>query len=163
MLPIRIQQNGSAPIKAIVFIVILTLLLNGCSVGDQLVGDGRGDWTLSLRNGYAISKINSKEILLIHKKNDSDSNGSIVIPRYFITAYQLQEMFICLKGILTQGMIATEEELENMQLSYFLVNTATGEILGPYESEDEFRELCQLFSIKISDRWETPHNPDFSE
>ena len=79
----RIQQNGRMLIKIIAVLVVI-LSLSGCSWLDGFVGDGRGDWTVDLCRGYAISKINSKEILIIHKDSADETGGSIVISNYFI-------------------------------------------------------------------------------
>ncbi len=151
-LPTRIRQNGLKPLKLTIVALVFTLFLSACSA-HWLVGDGRGDWTLDLYKGYAISKINSNEILFVHKENPNDSGGSIILPNYFVTAYQLHEPYICLEGIHTQKMSASEDELNGMVLCYYLVDTSNGEVMGPVESYDGFVEHCGSLKIKIETEW----------
>ena len=127
----HIQQNGRMLLKATIAILVFALLLSGCSVA-WWVGDGRGDWTLNLYKGYAICKVNSREILFIHKEDPNDSRGTTILPNYFLTRYQLNEPYICLEGICTQSMAASEEELKNKVLSYYLVDTSNGEVTVSY-------------------------------
>lgn len=145
-------QNGSKLLKATIIVIVFTLLLNGCSI-DWWVGDGRGDWTLNLQGGYAISKINSNEILLVHKNNPNDSGGTIVIPKYFVVAYQLYESYICLAGIRTQKISASEDELRETVLAYYLVETTNGEVVGPLKSYDELADYCSTIGLEINDKW----------
>ncbi len=152
MLSTRIQLNGRMLLKVIIVAVVLTLFLSACSA-DWWVGDGRGDWTLDIHKGYAISKINSNEILLVFKKNPNDSGGSIVLPNYFVVAYQLQEPYICLEGIRTQRMSASEEELNNMALSYYIVDTNSDDIIGPFEFYEDFVKHCDSLKLEMKDEW----------
>lgn len=152
LLPTHIQQNGRMLLKATIAILVFTLFLSACSA-EWWVGDGRGDWTLDLYEGYAISKINSNEILLIRKENPSDSGGSIILPNYFVTAYQLCKPYICLEGIHTQKISASEEELNDMVLNYYLVDTTNGEGIGPFESYDDFIKRCSSLGLNIEDEW----------
>lgn len=152
LLPIRIQLNGRMLLKVTVAALVLALFSSACSV-NWWVGDGRGDFTLDLYEGYGISKINSKEILLVHKENPNDSGGSIILPNYFVIAYQLHQPYICLEGIHTQGISASEDELNDMVLSYYLVDTTNGELIGPFESRDDFIEHCSSLGLEIENEW----------
>lgn len=152
LLPTRIQLNGRMLLKVTIATLVLILFLSACSV-DWWVGDGRGDWTLDLYEGYGISKINSNEILLVHKENPNDSGGSIILPNYFVIAYQLHEPYICLEGIRTQERSVSEDELNDMVLSYYLVDTTNGEVIGPSESHDDFVERCSSLGLEIEDEW----------
>ena len=149
-----IQPNGRQFLK-LALITLAMLFLCGCSP-DWWVGDGRGDWTLDLREGYAISKINSHEILFVHKDNPNDTGGTIVIPNYFIVTYQIHKQFICLEGIRTQGPSVSEEELDEMQLSYYLVNTNDGKVEGPYEDYDSFVNYCISVGVEIQRQGTVP-------
>lgn len=152
LLPIRIQLNGRMLLKVTIAALVLILLLSACSVG-WWIGDGRGDWTVDLYEGYGISKINSNEILLVHKEKPNDSGGSIILPNYFVIAYQLHKPYICLKGIRTQKISASEDELNDMVLSYYLVDTTKGEVIGPFESYNDFVERCSSLGLEIEDEW----------
>lgn len=148
----RTQQNGQILVKVIIVALVLASFLSGCST-DWCVGDGRGDWTLDLYKGYAISRINSNEILLIHKENPNDSGGSIVVQNYFVTAYQLHEPYICLEGICTKKIAASEDELNDQVLSYYIVDTSSGKVIGPFESYHDFEVCCTSLTLEIRNEW----------
>ena len=152
LLPIRIQLNGRMLLKLTIAALVLILFLSACSV-ERWVGDGRGDWTLDLYEGYGISKINSNEILLVRKENPNDSGGSIILPNYFVIAYQLHEPYICLEGIHTQEISASEDELNDMVISYYLVDTTNGEVIGLFESDDDFMERCSSLGCICPKYW----------
>ena len=153
LLPISIQQNGRMLLKVAIAILVLSLFLSGCFSIDWWVGDGRGDWTLDLYEGYAISKINSREILLVYKEKPSDSGGAIILLNYFVVAYQLHEPYICLKGIRTQEIAASEEELNAKVFSYYLIDASNGEVIGPFHAYDDFVQHCNSLSLEIKDEW----------
>lgn len=141
--------------KVLSLVLLCAMLFSGCSAY-WWVGDGRGDWTLDLYNGYAISKINSKEILFVHKENPTDSGGSIVLSHYFVTAYQLYEPYICLAGIRTQGLSISDEELNSSIVSYCLVDTTTGKVSRLYTSIDAFIQYCDSIGLQINNEWISP-------
>ena len=133
-------------------VLLCIILLTGCS-SDWLVGDGRGDWTLELCAGYAVSRINAHEILVGHKNKPDAPGYEIVIPNYFVTAYQIQKPYICFQGIPTQGSCITDEERLNGKLSYYLIDTVSGEVNGPYPSYIDFLEYCRTIPLELTQEW----------
>lgn len=152
----RVRQNGRMLLNVKIAVLVLTIFLSSCSA-EWWLGDGRGDWTLNLIDGYCIDKINSKEIVIIHKKNPNDLGGSFVVPRYFVTAYQVHEHYICLEGIHMQGLSISEDELNARVLSYYLIDTTNDEVIGPFESYDVFVEHCRSLALEIKDEWIQPN------
>lgn len=149
---IRTQQVGCPTCRIMILTIVLALTLCGCSL-DFWVGDGRGDWTKPIFNGYAISKINSKEILLIYQDNPNDSGGSIILPNFFICSYQQDAPYICLKGIQTNRMTISESELNSAVYSYFFVDTSTGEVVGAFSQYDDLEEYCTARSMELAVDW----------
>lgn len=128
------------------------ILLTGCSA-DWFVGDGRGDWTIDLCAGYTICKINSNQILIGYEKQSELAGGTIVIPNFFVTAYQIQGSYICIQGIRTQGSCITEEERTGGRLCFYLIDTLSGETYGPYLSYIDFLEYCRTISLELAQEW----------
>ncbi len=149
----HILQNGRKLLNAAIAMLVLTLFLSSCSA-EWWLGDGRGDWYLELINGYCIDKVNSKEIVILNKKNPVGQR--FVVPNYFVTAYQLHEPYICLEGIQTQKLPISEDELNARVLSYYLIDTTNDEVMGPYESCDAFAEHCSSLALEIDDEWIEP-------
>lgn len=137
------------------FFILIFLLVLSCGSLEWFFGEGRGDWTLDIANGYCISKINSREVLLIHKDSPGDSGGSIVLPNYFVTSYQQYEQYIFLEGISTQGRTASEEELETGPSVYYVLDSGCAEIEGPFQAYDKLLKYCNEHEIEIEDEWLT--------
>lgn len=152
MLPTRIQQIGLMLIKVIICSITIIAVLCGCS-NDWLSGDGRGDWTVNICGNYALSKVNTDEIILIQKYESDLPGGNIVIPNYYILAYQVQEPYIFLEGLVSQKMSISAEERENNQRSYFAVLTTDDTIIGPFESYDLLIDYCTAHNLLITDEW----------
>ena len=150
-----IKLNGRMLINTTAALLVFSLLLTGCSL-EWWFGNGRGDWTLDLCSGYAISKINSYEILLVHKDNPGDSGGTIVIQNYFVTGYQIYAPYLCVAGICTQAATVSEEELEAMTLCYYLVDTTNEKVTGPFENYDDFVAYCNSMALEIEKEWICP-------
>lgn len=153
MLSIHTKQNGTLFLKMISIVLALVVFLCGCTheCVEWFFGDGRGDWELELINRYSIVKINSCDVIL-GKKHDDDSGWSIVLG-YYVTSYQIYQEYIYTEGIVKRGSSITDEELENPIIYYYIVNTLTDEIFGPFETYSDFLEQCDLLSIKDNDTW----------
>lgn len=152
MLLTHIQRNGQIFLKIIITVLAILLFVCGCSL-KWWVGDGRGDWTVDLYEGYSISKINSYEIIFGYKESPESPGGSIIIPNYYVTAYQICEPYVCLEGIHTQKITISDEELKNRVLSYYIVDTTDGGVIGPFESDDTLVDYCNSLALEISDKW----------
>lgn len=139
-------------IPAIIIFYIIIALLAYLPI-EQWVGDGRGDWEKELCNGYAITKINSHQIVLTYHGDDRFSS-SILLDNYFITGYQNHDPYILVKGIPTQGHTLSENDLESSDILYYFVDTIEHSIDGPYKSSEEFRAYCYARSIAVSENWE---------
>ena len=148
------KQNGTLFLKMISIVLALVVFLCGCTheCVEWFLGDGRGDWGLELINGYWILKINSRNVLL-SKEHDNTTGWSTKINGYYVTSYQLNDKYIFTEGFKNEGNSITDEELENPIIYYYIVNTLTDEIFGPFETYRDFLEQCDLLSIKDNDTW----------
>lgn len=135
---IHIQQNGQKWISVSLIVLTVSSFLYGCTDG-WISGEGRGDWSIELINGYEIDRINSNEKILGRKLNPGDSEGRIVLSNYYIIGYQLQDPYIILEGIPTAGLVVSDEELKASVLFYYLIDTSSDSINGPYASYDELK------------------------
>ena len=128
------------------------MFLSGCSA-KWWVGEGRGDWILDVCSGYFISKINSREILFVYKEKPDDSGSKIIIPNYFVTAYQIQDPYIFLEGIQTEQITISDDELDGRVLKYYIVNSSDGNVIGPLESYDNLLDKCDVLALDLQDKW----------
>lgn len=152
------QRPHKSTLKIAAIAVVLSLFLTGC-LPDGWAGEGSSDgWYFDLCGRYALGKSNRYSISLIHYDdphiNDSGESfiiRSIVLDHFFVTAYQVQEPYIFLEGIRTAELMISDEELDNRKLSYYLVNSETDEISGPFASDTAFEVFCTLQALELGE------------
>lgn len=112
---------------ALLLMMALAFTLWGC----------QGDWRYDLVDGYAITRVNSRHICLLHYETE-DGSGRYVIEKFFVTDFCRSQNFIGLQGIPTADIFATEEELTKTERCFYIVDI-NGEIIhGPYADREEF-------------------------
>ena len=140
------------------FIVIL-LVITICSAclsscyPKGLLDYGRGDWTLILINGYQINRINGYTIVLDYKENLDDISSHTVLENYYVKSYQIYYEYIFLEGISTKEDRISDSELENNDLTYYVVNSLNHDISGPFKSLNELKIMCNNNSLKLQEEW----------
>lgn len=133
-------------------VIIFFLVLRGCSylLIDALSENyGNRDWHVELNNGYEITKINSKSIILINSA--SSSTGKIVIPDY-INAYRYNEDYLeilCARDG-PNDLLGVDSEEDK----YFLIEFEKQILHGPF-TKKEFINHCLELSIPEMGDWLT--------
>ena len=140
------QQSGHRLLSLISAILTMLLFFNSCA-------GGRGDYTIELLNGYAVSKINSREMLFGKKDGITETSYTIVISHYFVKAFQLHDPYILLQGIETKELCISDEELEANKRVYYFVDSSSENIVGPFETIDQLSTCCNLYEIVLLDEW----------
>lgn len=157
MLLTHIRRIGKMYLKSLLLLslVIAMLFSTGCSLFSFMLdpGEGRGDYTIELINGYCINKINNHEKVLSSRKNSISATGSRVLHRFYITSYQICKHYICLEGIPTKESTISDKELEKEMRNYYLVSTTSGAITGPFESMDDFLDHCNNIRLELGAVW----------
>lgn len=132
------------------------LLFQSCSnyVITALFEDYEGrDWSIPLNEQYAIVHINGHEIVLIYKHDPNSTSGKFVISNYFIKEYCTNEQFIGLKGIPTENSAATDEELQNGETVFYIVEFESGTVYGPFPEEEAYGTMCRELGISSMNNW----------
>ena len=140
------------PSIAILLVITIISAFSGC-YPKWLLEYGRGDWTLPLINGYQINRINGHRIVLDYKENLDDISSHTILNYYFVKSYQIYDEYIFLEGISTKEDRISDSELENNDLTYYVVNTLNHDIAGPYETLDELEKMCSENALKLEEKW----------
>lgn len=148
----HIRQNGRKLTRAVIVILAFIFAFSGC-IRNGFEGEGRGDWYLDLCNGYRIDRVNSGQIVVIYNIDQVNSGGSIVLKNFFVTAYQIHEPYICVEGIQTQNPIISEDELNCRTLSYYMIDSDSGNILGPFDTDKAFGDFDTFSNANITAGW----------
>ena len=145
--------------KLVVFIVLLCIcscfFLSSCSVDpSQLFGNWnpQGDWSYDLIGDYSIWRINSRDITL--GKYTSDFSCSTVVDSY-ITCFAYNDRFIAVRRLDVPKEYFQEDifEMDFEQANWFIVDTQTDEVYGPYFSDEEFQKQCEELPVGELGDW----------
>lgn len=154
--PMYTKQAGRMSWKcnSLIIVICLLLVFSGCSAS-QWIGEFGSDWSNDLIAGYTIVRVKSHQIVIAY--NNDNGIREFVISNYYITGYQIYEDSICLEGIPTQQRFASEKELETRILCYYLIDTNTKKVAGPFDSMDSFSSHCESVGIDLSNQWTKPN------
>lgn len=112
------------------------------------------DGSIDLCNGYYITQHNRLQIHLTYMKVD-DIGNNILIDDFFITGYISSDPYIFVKGIHSQESTLSDEERSNGDIVYYYIDSLENNIVGPFESYEEFLKHCEAKAMKIFETWET--------
>lgn len=132
-------------IVSTILVLICVLLMCSC---------GLSDWTYdNLPGGYEIWRVNSNHIELI--KPDEYSGGQRRRIDQYVLEFCSNETYI---GAMCRPYIKVEEskqedfDLYDAKISYYLVDTSTDTIYGPY-TLDEYEKRIEELGIKNLSEW----------
>lgn len=138
------RQNG---LKLWIIIALLfTILLGGC---------GLSDWTYDdFPNGYAIWRVNVNSIHLV--KNSAKYSGKPIVKRYTL-AFCSNDRYIGLKCVPNSSPFDLEHrfhisEADTSNPEYYLVDTTTDAVYGPYTPEEYEEQLSDL-AVGVMSEW----------
>lgn len=148
-------------------LLLLLVLLCGI-IGCRLPGerlrrwfslDGfRGDYYIDLLGDYRIDRVNGSCIVL--EKKDARPGSMTVIKNYFATKYCLVDPYICVEGVPTADAFITDAEKENRVVAYYVVDTESDSIEGPFATFQEMAERFDYIHIPPIEVWQEPKRPD---
>ena len=130
-------------------IILCTMILNGCA--QWFLGDGRGDIKIPLKDEYYIFEVNSTCIDFCKKSPEGSYHR--VIDRYFVTMFYVSDFYICLGGIHTESWSISEQERKHGSTAYYLYNTDTGDLDGPYWDLNVFESCCNTKDFSVENNW----------
>lgn len=152
----HIQQHGKRLVSIILCFCLLCL--GGCT--------GSSDLYYSLPNGYAVTRINGSQIVIIYNNDwrseqGQEWDGRIVLTNYFVKGFCYNESYIGLFGTRTEASSATSQEITSGAIQYYLIDSRTREILGPYATQEDFNKACTSSNAGVFDSWyEVADYPD---
>ena len=143
----------------ILLLVCITVSFNACGVGD---------YEYVMPNGYRIVKVNNERIVLSAEKciyefttkNGNKGLTSCAVENY-INEFCYNEQYIAVKQFDPEKL-----DFENFELNdfsnptYYLVDTVSTNIYGPYKSQEEFDFACNELNVVGLGEWiSTRSNP----
>lgn len=109
--------------KIIIIISVVAVILFTIIMALTKIGLGTGDWKYELKNNYQIWRVNSKEII-IGKEEDGVLTPSI---NENIVKFKYNDNFV---------VIGVNNDFNEDNLKYYIINLDTDEIIGPLNEKD---------------------------
>lgn len=145
----QMLRNRKCAIRTLIIIVVASAILAGCA--------GLGDWETPLRNDYMITRVNGHCITLTRPMESSNYASETVIPKFFISSFCYNDRYIGLLGVPTEDTFATDDELNQAWYgectTYYLVDTVTDTVWGPFQTESEFSTQCAASAGEAPGPW----------
>lgn len=144
----------------ILLLVCITTSFSGCGVGD---------YEYIMSNGFRIVRVNSERIVLCAEKciyeftaeNGKKGLTSCAVENY-IHEYSFNEHYIAVKWFEPSTIDFEHFELNDFSFpSYYVVDTVSTNIYGPYETEAAFKTACSELNVGELSEWiSTRSNPN---
>lgn len=112
------KKNKIIFIKSVVAVILFTIIMALIKIGL-----GTGDWKYELKNNYQIWRVNSKEII-IGKEEDGMLTPSI---NENVVKFKYNDNFV---------VIGVNNNFNEDNLKYYIINLSTDEIIGPLNEKD---------------------------
>ncbi len=132
------------------------LMMNACSANlSELFGNWnlQGDWTFDLIGGYSIWRVSSVRLVLGRYNNMGLSLHAVIEP--YVTCFAYNERFIAVRKLdVPNGY--RQEDIFNMdfdQAEYFIVDSQTDEVYGPYGLYEAFDAQCVALGTGDLGNW----------
>lgn len=109
--------------KIIIIISVVAVILFTIIMALTKIGLGTGDWKYELKNNYQIWRVNSQEII-IGKEEDGVLTPSI---NENIVKFKYNDNFV---------LVGTNNNFNEDNLKYYIINLDTDEIIGPLNEKD---------------------------
>lgn len=106
---------------------------------------GAGDWEVRFPNSYALWRINSQEIVF----GLEDGSGLETIVEPYVHSYAQEGNFVFLRcsDPPETGMSRPAPE------TWYVFDCSSGELSGPYTSEERFEEACGEAALSPPEEW----------
>lgn len=147
------KRSGRLLIVTILFVLIASMLFSGCSeeLLTRFFGNPTGDWDLELLNDYYLIRVNSHCKKIARSTEYSDKY--VIRDNLYVTDYQVSDPYIYVCGIRTRESFISDEELTTNYRWYYLVDTVSGEVSGPFDSKESFEDFLTQSEIEILEEW----------
>lgn len=133
-------------------VIILIFLFSFCSNLISCNWNARGDWSYNLPNGYKIMRVNSTDIVLVASDycliDEKGYLTNTMVERY-ITCFCYNAYYVAVRRIDVSNDMSFEDIVNKDSDSalFYLVNTETNELNGPYSTLEDFENACMKFEI----------------
>ena len=127
----------------IALIQVLFCFLYGC-------GPGPGDYSIPLCNNYSINRPNASQVQLCQQR---ENHNYVVLPSCYVCEYAVIEEYIFLAVIETPDGSLTDRDTSDYPIVYYIVDSKTDEIIGPFIDEDKLNKKVQIMGIAPMIDW----------
>ena len=141
------QQTTQHRVVAIAVVAaVLGFLIFGssCSLIMSSNWNPRGDWELPLCNGYYIFRTSSRNICVVHERDNYKDLFENVIDAY-ITCFQYNSRYIAVRRLVVadRALLDDIQSVDTEAADYYLIDAETDTIYGPFTEKEDFERTCE--------------------
>lgn len=127
--------------NTLVIVILLSIALTVYSVFGP-----KDDFTTPIMGNYAIVKENSRSAYIINSKSEEPATPVV---ESIVISYATSEKFIAVK----QTAVPETDDIkpDYTTYSYWLLNTADGQLYGPLATDEEFNAKCQELELNFQE------------
>ena len=151
------QQTTQHRVVAIVAVAaVLGFLIFGssCSLIMSSNWNPRGDWELPLCNGYYIFRTSSRNICVVHERDNYKDLFENVIDDY-ITCFQYNSRYIAVRRLVVadRALLDDIQSVDTEAADYYLIDAETDTIYGPFAEKEDFERTCEEQNVGDLGEW----------
>ena len=114
----------------------------------------RGDWELPLCNGYYIFRTSSRDICVVHERDNYKDLFENVIDAY-ITCFQYNSRYIAVRRLVVadRALLDDIQSVDTEAADYYLIDAETDTIYGPFAEKEDFERACKEQNVGDLGEW----------
>lgn len=142
-------------VSVIILFLSLSAMLPACS-------EGRGDWKYDLPNNYRVVQSDADTVVICGPSHVAEQNGTEVVTTFYVgsyvSAFCFSERYVGAQRLFYHPGFSDRA----LNLPWFyLLDTISGAVYGPFESVEEFNVKCEEMQISDLCDWiATEENPN---
>ncbi len=151
------QQTTQHRVVAIaVAAAVLGFLIFGssCSLIMSSNWNPRGDWELPLCNGYYIFRTSSRDICVVHERDNYKDSFEDIIDSY-ITCFRYNSRYIAVRRLVVadRALLDDIQSVDTEAADYYLIDAETDTIYGPFTEKEDFERTCEEQNVGDLGEW----------
>ena len=151
------QQSTQHRVVAIAVVAaVLGFLIFGssCSLIMSSNWNPRGDWELPLCNGYYIFRTSSRDICVVHERDNYKDSFEDIIDSY-ITCFRYNSRYIAVRRLVVadRALLDDIQSVDTEAADYYLIDAETDTIYGPFAEKEDFERACKEQNVGDLGEW----------
>ena len=143
----RKKTNNTKLFFKILGYTVLAIIIFSIALTIYSVFGPKEDFTTPIKNNYAIIKESSRSAYIINNSKGADPTKPVVDS--IIISYAVSGKYIAAKQ--TAVPETADIKPDYTKYCYWLINTEDAQVLGPFNTDDEFNSKCLELQLEFKE------------